>query len=108
LHLVLSSSTLIPVKDTRRSMERKDAEENTEGGKNKDAATIAKRQPPEGSSDNSETLSEMNGGRRTSIFKYYDYKNVGEYLHPHVLSAICVILVGEPDCPAGYSEGTAK
>jgi len=61
-------------------MERKDAKENTEGGKNKDAATIMNRQPPEGSSDNSKTLLEMDGGRRTSIFKYYDYKNVGEYL----------------------------
>jgi len=61
-------------------MERKDTKENTEGDKeNKDAAIIEnRRQTPEGSSDNSKMQLEMDGERRTSIFKYYDYKNVGE------------------------------
>ena len=67
-------------------MERKDANENSEVDTNEDTedtAITSERGTPEGfdSLEDSVTSLEMEQsetGRRTSIFKFYSYKNAGE------------------------------
>lgn len=54
-------------------MEMKDTNANAE-------VFVDKRETPEGSvQDSSLEMEQSDPGRRTSIFKYYSYKNTGEY-----------------------------
>lgn len=68
-------------------MEREDANGNAEGdanGDTEDTATASERGTPEGfdSLEDSTSLEmeHTETGRRTSIFKFYSYKNAGEGL----------------------------
>jgi len=67
-------------------MEREDANGNAEGdanGDTEDTATASERGTPEGfdsleDSTASLEMEQSETGRRTSIFKFYSYKNAGE------------------------------
>lgn len=61
-------------------MKMKDTNGNAAGDADKNADVFMdKRETPEGSvQDSSLEMEQSDLGRRTSIFKYYSYKNAGE------------------------------